>query len=92
MCLIGHIIRYSVAYLPAPIATSVNVECVFSKGRLVLSHVQNALSVQSTHTLMCLRAWSKIGLVKDSDMMEAAKLPDVNGSEADLDSGWDDVS
>ena len=57
----------------------------------MLSHVQNALSVQSTCALMCLRAWSKIGLVKDSDTTEAAKLPDVNGSESDLDSGWNDV-
>jgi len=40
---------------------------------------------------MCLGAWSKLGLVKDRDVMEAAKLPDVNGSEAVLDSGWDDV-
>jgi hypothetical protein len=40
---------------------------------------------------MCLGAWSKIGLVKDSDVMEVARLPDVNGTEADLGSGWDDV-
>ena len=62
-----------------------------SRGRLLLSHVQNALSVQSTCMLMCLRAWSKIGLVKDSDVMVATKLSDVNGSEADLDSEWDNV-
>jgi hypothetical protein len=44
---------------------------------------------------MFLGAWSKLGLVnglvKDRDMMEAEKLPDVDGSEAVLDSGWDDV-
>ncbi len=82
---------YCIPDLTPSIATSVDVERVFSKGRLVLSHVRNALSVQSTRALMCLGAWSKLGLVKDRDVMEAAKLPDVNGSEAVLDSGWDDV-
>jgi hypothetical protein len=82
---------YCIPDLTPSIATSVNVEHVFSKGRLVLSHVWNVLSVQSTCILMCLRAWSKLGLVKDRDVMEAAKLPDVNGSEAILDSGWDDI-
>lgn len=36
------------------LATSVNVECVFSKGHLVLSHIRNHLSAQSTQRLMCL--------------------------------------
>jgi hypothetical protein len=40
---------------------------------------------------MCLGTWSGMGLVKDMDVMEAAKLPDVDGSEAELDSDWDDV-
>lgn len=77
--------------LTNPIATSVDVERVFSKGRLVLSHIRNGLSVQSMRALMCLNAWSTMGLVKDKDVMEAARLPDVNGNEAelDLDSNWD---
>jgi len=82
---------YCIPDLTPSIATSVNMEHVFSKGRLVLSHVWNVLSVQSTCMLVCLGAWSKLGLVKDRDMMEAAKLPDVNGSKAVLDSGWDDI-
>jgi hypothetical protein len=32
-----------------------------------------------------------MGLVKDVDVMEAARLPDVNGSESELDTGWDNV-
>jgi hypothetical protein len=47
--------------------------------------------VQSTCTLMCLGAWSKMGLVRDKDVMEAARLPDVNRSEAELDSYWDNI-
>ena len=77
--------------LTNPIATLVDVERIFSKGRLILSHVQNGLLVQSMRTLMCLNAWSTMGLVKDKDVMEAARLPNVNGNEAELDSDsdWD---
>src|ERR1700694_5571376 len=83
--------RCSVSKLIFPTATSVDVERVFSKGRLVLSHVRNALSVQSTRALLCLGAWSRMGLVKDKDIMQVAKLPDVKGCEPELDSDWDRV-
>ena len=77
--------------LTTPTATSVDVKRVFSKGRLVLSHVRNGLSVQSTRALLCLGAWSKLGLVKDKDLMEAGRLPDIDGDEAELDSDWDNI-
>ena len=77
--------------LTTPTATSVDVECIFSKGRLVLSHIRNRLSAQSTRALICLRAWSRMGLVKDSNVMEAVRLPEVNGTEAKLDSEWDNI-
>ncbi len=72
-------------------ATSVDVERVFSKGRLVLSHVRNGLSVQSTRALLCLGAWSRMGFVKDKDVMLAARLPEVEGCEVELDSHWDRI-
>lgn len=72
-------------------ATSVDVERVFSKGRLVLSHIRNGLSVQSTRASMCLGNWSRMGLVMDKDVMEATKLPDVSGREEELASDWDEV-
>jgi hypothetical protein len=73
------------------VATSVDVERVFSKGRLLLSHVRNGLSVQSTRALLCLGAWSRLGLVEDEDVALVAKLADVDGNEADLDNDWDDI-
>lgn len=76
-------------YLIISTATSVDMELVFSKGRLVLSHVRNGLSVQSTRASICLGAWSKMGFVKDDDVMEVARLPDVKGSEDKLDGNWD---
>ncbi|KIL55791.1 hypothetical protein M378DRAFT_54282, partial [Amanita muscaria Koide BX008] len=54
-------------YLSIP-ATSVNVERIFSKGRILLSHLRSHLSVQSTRALMCVGAWSLLGYVKDKDI------------------------
>ena len=72
-------------------ASSVDMEHFFSRGRLLLSHVRNRLSIQSTRALLCLGAWSRIGLVKDDDVMEAARLPEVKGTEAELDEYWDKI-
>ena len=64
-------------------ATSVDVERVFSKGRLVLSHTRNRLSVESTRALLCLGYWSRLGYVEDSDIQAAAVLPDIMGKDAE---------
>jgi hypothetical protein len=76
------------------LATSVDVERVFSQGRIVLSHLCNRLSVQSTRALMCLGVWSRLGYVKDSDIKAVAILPEVpaNMKEEDLAVGWDTIS
>jgi hypothetical protein len=72
-------------------ATSVDVERVFSQGRLLLSHVRSRLSVQSTRALMCLGIWSQMGFVKDSDITAVAVLPEVDGEEEDLELDWDAI-
>jgi hypothetical protein len=71
------------------LATSVDVERVFSQGRLLLSHVRSRLSVQSTRALMCLGVWSLLGFVKDKDILQAAVLPEVDGAEDKLNLDWD---
>ncbi|KIL55872.1 hypothetical protein M378DRAFT_53342, partial [Amanita muscaria Koide BX008] len=45
-------------------ATSVDVERAFSQGRILLSHIRNRLSAESTRSLLCLGAWFKTGLVQ----------------------------
>jgi len=72
-------------------ATSVDVERVFSKGRLVLSHIRNRLTVESTRALMCLGAWSKLGLVRNADILAATTLPDVLEDDEEF-MGWDYIS
>ncbi|KIM50708.1 hypothetical protein SCLCIDRAFT_58109, partial [Scleroderma citrinum Foug A] len=54
-------------YLTIP-ATSVDVECLFSKGCILLPHLCNRLSAQSTHALLCLGSWSQLGFVKNEDI------------------------
>jgi hypothetical protein len=74
------------------LATSVDVERVFSRGRLILSHVRNRLSSQTTRALLCLGSWSLLGLVKDKDVLNVAVMPDVEGEEEiELGDGWDSI-
>ncbi|KIL57332.1 hypothetical protein M378DRAFT_88068, partial [Amanita muscaria Koide BX008] len=62
-------------------ATSVDVERAFSQGRLLLSHIRNRLSAESTQSLLCLGAWFKAGLVQTNDILAASKLPELQKSE-----------
>jgi hypothetical protein len=72
-------------------ATSVDVERIFSRGRILLSHIRNRLSVQSTRALICLGAWSRMGLVLDSDVSSVAVLPELEEDEEALADGWDAI-
>ena len=73
------------------LATSVDVERVFSHGCILLSHIRNRLSAQTTRALMCLGTWSKLGYVKDKDVHTVGRLPDVEGEEDELKEGWDAI-
>jgi hypothetical protein len=72
-------------------ATSVDVERIFSRGRLLLSHVRSQLSSQTIRALLCVGIWSKLGLVYDNDVKAVAMLEDVNGEEGQLLDGWDAI-
>jgi hypothetical protein len=76
------------------LATSVDVEQVFSQGRIVLSHLHSRLSVQSTQALICLGVWSHLGYVMDSDIKPVVTLPEVPAfrKEDDLKVGWDTIA
>ena len=69
-------------------ASTVDVERVFSQGRLVLSHIRNRLSVQSTRACMCVSAWSLLGLIKDSDIRAVLGEEVTKGVEDDLAGEW----
>ena len=71
---------------------SVNVEQLFSRGRMLLPYLCNCLLSQSTHALLCLGQWSKLGLVKDEDLHKAiCEEPEGDESEVELPDGWDRI-
>ena len=72
------------------IATTVDVEHVFSRGRLVLPYVRSRLAVQSTRASLCVGLWSSQGLVKDGDV-RASLGPDNVGEEDELPVDWDAI-
>ena len=72
------------------IASTVDVERTFSEGRIVLSHIRNRLSSQSTRALMCVGAWSRLGLVKNKDILDV--LGDEVKEEKELPEGWDAIN
>jgi hypothetical protein len=44
------------------------------------------------HALMCLGAWSKLGLVHDANLLAAATLPEVMEDEDEFNVGWDYIT
>ena len=67
------------------------MEHVFSRGRLLLSHIRNHLSLQSIQALMCLSDWSWLGLVKDKDVHAVSMLAEIEVDEEELEEGWDTI-
>ena len=77
------------------LATSVDVEHVFSQGRLLLSHIQSHLSVQLTHAFLCLGVWSKLSYITNSDVKAVVlTLPKINEEDdkKELDINWDRIN
>ena len=89
--LIYQILKFTTNFFIYFIATSIDVERVFSQGRILLSHLKSHLSVQSTRALMCLGVWSCTGYVKDIDIKLVGMQPEVPADEkkGDLVDGWD---
>ena len=48
-------------------------------------------SAQSTCMLLCLSVWSKLDLVRDSDVKKITELQDVEGKDVKLADGWDKI-
>ncbi|TFY67078.1 hypothetical protein EVJ58_g1873 [Rhodofomes roseus] len=69
----------AISYLTIP-ATSADVERIFSRGRLVLPHIRNGMSAQSIRAVLCLGDWSKLGFVKDTDILKVTSESD-NGAK-----------
>jgi len=75
-------------FIDAFTATSIDVKQLFGHGCLLLSHVQSQLSAQSTCTLICLGTWSKLNLIKDSNMKQVTGLQDIDHGWGCWTGGW----
>jgi hAT family C-terminal dimerisation region len=72
-------------YLSIP-PTSVNVERVFSRGRILLSYLRNRMSAETTRSLMCLNSWLKAGILKNAAVVAAIRrIPEVEVIDVDKD-------
>lgn len=81
-------------FLNAMIATSVDVERVFSKGRLSISYLRNRLSVQTTRALLCLNVWINKGFLLDKEMVGwiQGQAVVMSEDEDDVAEGWDTIA
>ena len=41
--------------------------------------------------LICLGTWSKLNLVKDSNVKQVMGLQDIIGEDVELEDSWDDI-
>ena len=53
--------------------------------------MRNQLSVELTRTLLCLGAWSKLGLINKADIKTATNIPDVKEGDKDYQDDFDTV-
>ncbi|KZV90151.1 HAT dimerization, partial [Exidia glandulosa HHB12029] len=59
--------RMAIDYCSAP-ASTIDVERLFSTGRILLGHLRNRLSADSVRATLCLKSWW------DEDMIDDNKL------------------
>ena len=74
------------------LAMSIDVERIFSRGRLLLSHTRSRLSTQTTHAVLCVGQWCVQNFVKVEDVVAVSKLDDEEGDEEEMEDGWDMIT
>jgi hypothetical protein len=75
-------------------AMSVSVERIFSRGRILLQHLQNRLSTQSVCALLCVGDWLKEGILTKEDIQKILdQTPEVvSDEECELPEDWAKIS
>lgn len=72
-------------------ASTVDIERLFSRGRLLLSHICNHLSAENTRALLCVGNWSRKGFIKDDDILAIIKQHDADEQDS-VEPGWDRIT
>ncbi len=80
-------------HLTALLATSIDVERVFSRGRFLLPYTRNRVKGQTMRALMCLGAWSRADLITADYLKASTAQPEVDNDDSDyeMEAGWDAV-
>ena len=81
-------IRSTLILPQSHLATSIDVECFFSHGQLLLSHVRSRLSARTTAAILCLGHWSHLNLIKNEDILKVTSLPDLVSDENIIILNW----
>jgi hypothetical protein len=55
------------------LATSVNVEWIFSKGQILLLHTKNWLNGEGIRAILCLGSWVEAGLIDEESWLAMLK-------------------
>jgi hypothetical protein len=81
---------YSINF--SSLATSVDVERVFSEARILMPHTRNPLSAVTVRSLTCLGSWSRLGMVEQVDALSVTeKNKDVKGKDKGPVGDWDAI-
>ena len=69
------------------------MECVLSHTHIILSYLQNRLSIQMVCALIWVEEWIKAGIINEKQIHSCLKgLKGVyEEDEAEVDDGWDDI-
>lgn len=59
------------------------MERVFSRGRVLLSHVRNRMTAETTRAAMCLGIWSEHDLIDIGDLKAVTAQPEGEDGEND---------
>lgn len=74
------------------IATSVDVERLFSRGRVILNHMRNSLDPRMFCAMLCLGEWIGAGVIQYEDLKVAVGgLLDIS-DDVELPVGWDKIA
>ncbi|KAF7761978.1 hypothetical protein Agabi119p4_9970 [Agaricus bisporus var. burnettii] len=83
--------RMAQDYLSIP-ASSVDVERLFSRGRVILNHMRNRLDPRMFCAMLCLGEWIGVGVIQYEDLKVAVGgLPDISDN-VELPVGWDKIA
>ena len=71
-----------------------DIERIFSCGRIILSYLRNRLGVQTVHALICVDELIKVGLIKEKHIHDWIRgLKDIEeDDESYVDEGWDNIN